>query len=385
MKRIITTPRPNWEQKMADVGMTYHTGGKPPSDELFGTYWREDAFWEFTAKEVDTIEAATNELQQLFHNAAEYIIEKRPDYMDKMMIPKAYQGLIIDSWNNDAPTVYGRMDLAYDGVNPPKLLEYNSDTPTLLVESSVAQWYWLKDKFGESGDQFNSIHERLIKAWEHVGEFTFDHVMYFAGCAQSLEEFSTVEYLRDTAQQAGLTTAFIKMEDIGWDGYDFVDLDDNIIKYLFKLYPWEWLWEEQFGEHIPVCSHRTGILEPPWKMLSTTKAILPLLWELNPDHPNLLPTFWDKPADVTGFYAKPIYSREGQNIDYYEKANVVIKRDGEYTAPKIWQKGANTIVGDKHVMIGSWVINCEAGGMIVREDVHPIIQDRSAVLPHRLV
>ena len=45
-----------------------------------------------------------------------------------------------------------------------KLLEYNADTPTALVEASVAQWFWLQDTHPEA-DQFNSIHERLIEAW----------------------------------------------------------------------------------------------------------------------------------------------------------------------------------------------------------------------------
>ena len=50
-----------------------------------------------------------------------------------------------------------------------RLLEYNADTPTALVEASVAQWFWLKD-VDERGDQFNSIHERLIEAWQAVRE-----------------------------------------------------------------------------------------------------------------------------------------------------------------------------------------------------------------------
>ena len=38
-----------------------------------------------------------------------------------------------------------KLTLAYDGTNAPKLLEYNADTPTALVEAGVVQWFWLKD------------------------------------------------------------------------------------------------------------------------------------------------------------------------------------------------------------------------------------------------
>ena len=56
------------------------------------------------------------------------------------------------------------MDLAYNGCEL-KLLEYNADTPTALVESAVAQWYWLNAVF-PGADQFNSIHEHLVAKWK---------------------------------------------------------------------------------------------------------------------------------------------------------------------------------------------------------------------------
>ncbi len=55
----------------------------------------------------------------------------------------------------------------YDGGHEPKLLEYNADTPTALLEASVTQWYWLKDT-QPGADQFNSIHERLLAKWKEL-------------------------------------------------------------------------------------------------------------------------------------------------------------------------------------------------------------------------
>ena len=48
--------------------------------------------------------------------------------------------------------------LAKDGT--PKILEFNADTPTSLLEASVIQWQWKEDVFPEC-DQFNGIHEGL--------------------------------------------------------------------------------------------------------------------------------------------------------------------------------------------------------------------------------
>ena len=56
-----------------------------------------------------------------------------------MGIPEHAVTLIERSWEADPPSLYSRLDLAYDGVHAPKLLEYNADTPTSLLEAAVAQ------------------------------------------------------------------------------------------------------------------------------------------------------------------------------------------------------------------------------------------------------
>ena len=45
----------------------------------------------------------------------------------------------------------------------------------------------------------------------------------------------------DTAFQAGLNVSELSMENIGWNGTAFVDLHQQEIQHLFKLYPWEWI------------------------------------------------------------------------------------------------------------------------------------------------
>ena len=36
-------------------------------------------------------------------------------------------------------------------------------------------------------------------------------------------------------------------------------------------------------------------IEPLWKLIMSNKAILPLLWEMFPNHPNLVPAYYDSP------------------------------------------------------------------------------------------
>src|SRR5208337_5537984 len=123
MRRIPTTPRPDWQKKVEQAGLTWHSGRQP--------YWNESAFYEFTAREVSLLEAATNELEKMTMAAAQHIIDHQ--LYGKMGIPESAVPLIESSWEAEPPALYGRFDLAYDGAGPPKLLEYNADTPTALL------------------------------------------------------------------------------------------------------------------------------------------------------------------------------------------------------------------------------------------------------------
>ena len=210
--------------------------------------------------------------------------------------------LVRESLKRDDLSVYARFDLAWSGVEP-KMLEINGDTPTGLVESAVIQWNWLEDVFPDA-DQWNSVHDRLVKWWaEHLaaGDFPGNEAHFFnSGAETSGEEAMTVAYLRDTAAMAGLATYGHEIEDIGWDSARraFVDWGGRPIRTAFKLYPWEDMLDDEFGRYVLAGLEPEPVrwIEPIWKTMLSTKAILPVLWELYPDHPNLLPAYFGDPG-----------------------------------------------------------------------------------------
>ena len=137
---------------------------------------------------------------------------------------------------------------------------------------------WLTDTT-PGGNQFNSIHDRLIEAWQGMKDRD-DGPLHFCAMADNLEDLVTVEYLRDTATQAGFETTYLNVEDIGWNPgmRRFVDRSGVPILRCFKLYPWEWLVRDDFGRN--VLQAPTKWLEPPWKMILSCKSILPLLYQM---------------------------------------------------------------------------------------------------------
>ena len=124
--------------------------------------------------EVDRLEAATSEVQRLCLIAGDHIIEN--NRFDELRIPAAAVPYIIQTWQQEPPALYGRLDFAYDG-HRLKLLEYNADTPTSLIEAAVTQWYWLQDCFPQA-DQFNSLHEKLIAKWRDLKPYIAQPVYF---------------------------------------------------------------------------------------------------------------------------------------------------------------------------------------------------------------
>lgn len=373
MQRLTVTPRPDWREHVErDLGFAFHT--------IDGAlYWDETACYSLTADEVDGLEEATNELEQMSLALVDHVVSKGEEAFERLRIPRVAWEAIAGSWHAGEKNLYGRFDLAYDGHSPPKLLEYNADTPTALFEAAVVQWDWLQATSPER-DQFNSIHERLIEAWGNFG-LRGAHV-HFAAVRGHVEDGGTVDYLRDTAIQAGLMTDRLAIEDIGWDGASFRDLDGNAIETLFKLYPWEWLVAEPFGEHL--LSGVAKVIEPAWKMVLSNKAALALLWEMAPNHPNLLATSFDPNAIAGKQVRKPIYSREGGNVQILDAGRVVQETGGAYGAEGfIYQAHADIpMFNGNHAIVGSWVVASQSAGIGIREDVNAITSDTSRFVPH---
>jgi glutathionylspermidine synthase len=352
--------------------MHYHTADGVP-------YWDESACYRFTAAEIDVLEAATYALDEMCLHAVQHVLDN--DLWERFLVPAPYRDFIRRSWDEDEHTIYGRFDLAFDGRLPPKLLEYNADTPTALLEAAVIQWFWLKDCF-PGAQQFNSIHDRLLEIFRAVRGETAER-FYFAALAGCLEDYMTVSYLRDVATQAGFDTAYLDVEQIGWHAGRgvFTDLRENAMRLCFKLYPWEWMQKDAFGPHLPAAACRW--FEPPWKALLSNKAILAVLWELFPESPYLLKTSRE-PLAGGDYVKKPILGREGANIQIFEHGKLFLETSGPYDGPAVYQAiWPLPRFEDRYFpLIGSWIVNGWACGLGIREDENLITGNLSRFVPH---
>ncbi len=376
MKRLTLDPRPGWQAKVEALGLVWHTA---PTGQA---YWNESAAYSFTPAEIASIEAATAELYRLFLEAGERIV--RDDRMlQRFGIPAAFHAPICAAWDAEPPALnHGRFDLGFDGAGPPVLFEFNCDTPTSMLETAVVQWAWREEVF-PTLDQFNSLHDRLAAKWRDIapkipdGHIWFCHVDDAAG-----EDTVTCAYLRDLARAAGIESTPIRMEDIGWDAgvRRFADLDERAITAMFHLYPWEWLAGEG-GDALVESLDSTLWIEPVWKMLWSNKAVLAVLWEMFPGHPNLLPAKFNRP---TGDHvSKPFLSREGANVTITRRGEEAAATGGDYGAEGFVHQSLFALpqFDGRYPVIGSWIVDGEPAGMGVREG-GLVTDNTAAFVPH---
>lgn len=379
MKKVACDERPGWRSYAESVGFEFHTFDGEP-------YWDETGYYQFNLRQIEQdLEEPTEELHQMALGLVDDIIRDE-EKLQQLAIPKPFWDFVAQSWRNKAPSLYGRLDLVYDGTGPAKLLELNYDTPTSLFETGFFQWVWLEDQImrgqvPQGADQFNSLQDQLEAAFANL---PLANPLYFASVANSIEDKGTVMYLMDIARQAGVDSRFIELEQLGEASGQLVDLDGYAIGGLFKLYPWEFMVQEDFASVI--LSSQTQWLEPGWKMLLSNKGILPLLWQKYKGHPNLLESHFEQASQSfgAGWVRKPLFSREGANVELVTHSGEKISEPGPYAdSPFIRQKlQPLPKFGHSYTMIGSWVVGNSAAGIGIREDSTLITKDSSRFLPH---
>jgi glutathionylspermidine synthase len=385
MQRIACSERSDWRDLAAEVGFDFHTIDGAP-------YWDETAYYGFTLEQIERdIEAPTAELDRM---CREFVSRAVGDerMLRLLRIPERFWTWLAASWKRGDASLYGRFDLRYDGEGPAKLLEYNADTPTAVFETAVFQWLWLEQAIErnivpEGADQYNSLHEQLIAGWKTIGR---DRPLHLAGTTDSAEDAGTIAYMADCARQAGLATTVLDMASIGrLKSGVFVDLENQPIELMFKLYPWEWMMREEFGTGLAGAS--TQWVEPPWKAILSNKGILPLLWAMFPRHPNLLPAYFDDDqaasALATSYARKPLYSREGANIELVVDGAAVDADSGPYGGEGFIRQAIAPLpqFNDNYTVLGSWIAAGKPCGLAVREDASPITKNTSRFLPHAII
>ena len=178
--------------------------------------------------------------------------------------------------------------------------------------------------------------------------------------------------------KAGLNVAEMDIRDIELENGSLY-CGGEPINCMFKLYPWE----NMFEECVEACQTEMCWIEPLWKALMSNKAMLPILYEMFPNSPYILPAYREE-KKLRSYCKKPIFSREGANVELVQNGVTLEKSDGEYGREGyVYQELVDIRpYQGKYPVLGSWVIGGEPCGLGIRETSSRITDNMSHFVPH---
>lgn len=323
------------KEALEEIGFYWHT-------DIDNSDYVADSMVEITEAEAEAYYTAANEIYDMFVEAGEHVIKN--NLFHEIGIPFNLVEPIKLSWESDVHWhLYGRFDFAggIDG-EPIKLLEFNADTPTSVFETGVVQWALARHNGMDTGLQFNNLYEALKANFKRVvtleGDIEeFERVydgwrMLFSAVRGNKEEENTVKFLQQVAHEAGWTTGFTYMDEVGFDAeHGVFDEEGEKYEFWFKLYPWEDIAISEGGlleQLTNMIKNQTSIfLNPPYVAMFHSKGMLKILKELFPNSPYLLDASFE-PLVGKSYVEKKCFSREGENVKIFASDGATIAENG---------------------------------------------------------
>lgn len=440
MKPIKVIRRPRWKQHVRD-----HAYQADVLSDAKQKYWIEALpqpfAIQFSPREESAIADATESLWEMCVEFLDYFFtEETPGAVDqrleRLKIPAAYWQAIKNSWARETPvedlSLCTRFDLATTDDGPDnsqiKLLEINGETPLLGAET-IYQWNWLADyrrnhqnsahPLPQDANQFNEYWERIAGQWRTIAA---DYNLAQTGISflvdENLEEdlemamqlvqiiheevdeniYAQIVYLRGLEDEKGnLIQRGLGLDDAGY----FIDPVNERIPILWKIYDWSDIQNDMANSgSTEALANRleTGeikVIEPLWKQVLSNKGAMALMWEQfkSSDYREyLLETYFDDSVSLEAtklmldmHVKKPLLGMEGVGISIETGVGELEKHDtlGYGSEGFIIQEYVELPQAfDYHYMVGSWSVDGEAAGIIIRGDTSRITGRHCLIIPH---
>ncbi|SFI64261.1 glutathionylspermidine synthase family protein [Thermoflavimicrobium dichotomicum] len=360
---------------------------------------------------------ATEQLGKIFARTVQVVQNGYNGLLRELGLPRETWKAIRVEIDSQIPTLIGRFDFA----NTPKglkMLEFNSDTPTSIVESfyvndRVCSYFEVENPNKGMDQQLTRAFQRIIGRYSELG-FRTEHI-YFSALEWHLEDAGTTRYLMHLS---GLPAKFVPLSSLTVyeDRLYVEDLEQKKllpVDILYRLYPLEMLAEATDIDGYPTGAHilqliankKVGIINPPSAFIAQTKALQALIWSIHEQgvfyseeeheiiETYMIPTYFENCFHGQKAYvSKPIFGREGGAVRIFDQHGVLLAKDQAkhyWEQPMIYQEWVElehieveTLTGDfsGRLLWGSFLIDGEASAIIARVDKE-ITGDNSYYLP----
>ena len=436
MRPIKIIRRPHWQRHIQ--ANAYQADALSDAKQK---YWVEALSQPFAiqldTREETAIAEATESLWEMcvefldwfFTDEAEGSVDGR---LASLKIPAAYWQAIKNSWDREEPvedlSLCTRFDFALTEAGQIKLLEINGETPLLGAET-IYQWNWYVDymrnhqksaaPLPSDASQFNDYWERIAGQWRKISE---EYNLKATGISflvdENLEEdlemaMQLIQILHDEVD-ASIYTQIVYLRELlddqgnqvqrgmGLDeaGY-FVDHVNDRIPVLWKMYDWSDLENDMakngstdvFAQRLEIGDVK--VVEPLWKQVLSNKGALAMIWQQFKSsnyREYLLETYFDTDISIEAtkliidmHVRKPMLGLEGvatsieTGVGELEKRNAFGYGDEGFIVQEYIELAQ---AFGYHYMLGSWVVDGEAAGFVIRGDTSRITGRHCLIIPH---
>ena len=436
MKGIKVVRRRNWQQHIQDNAYQADV-----LSDRHQEYWIEALSQpfaiQFTTAEESEIATATEALAEMCIEFLDWFFTEETEgevdlRLASLKIPSAYWQALKLSWDRTDPvedlSLCTRFDLALTETGEVKLLEINAETPLLGAEM-VYQWNWYVDyrknyqqskyPLPHNAEQFNQYWELVAGQWRKiVADYNLEETGISFLVDEELEEdlemasqliqilhdevdeniYTQIVYLRGLKDDSGDEI----QRGLGLDeeGY-FIDHASDRIPVMWKIYDWLDIQNDMSNCGLTdILAHRleqgdVKVIEPLWKQILSNKGAMALMWSQYKDTQYgqyLLATYFEQDISsestklMLGMHVrKPIIGAEGVAVSIELGGSQLEQRDslGYGADGFIVQEYAKLPEAfGYHYMIGSWEIDGEAAGIILRGDRSLITGRNCLIIPH---
>lgn len=307
---------------------------------------------------------ATEELGKIYAKTV-LMVQQGPDNLLEMLgIPIEAFAAIRLPIMPEIPTLIGRFDFA----NTPqgiKMLEFNADTPTSVVEAFYAngkacEFFGAGDPNQGQEQELTKAFQKIVKRYQDFGYGTENII--FSSLDWHEEDRGTVQYV---LKLSGLSGHFVPLENLRVvedELYALIKGEYRKVDVWCRLHALEKLAEEKDEDEYPTGAHvldmisrgKLAIINPPAAFIAQTKALQALIWGLHEAKEfytdseqaiierYMLPTYLENPfLGQDAFVAKPIYGREGGAVSIFQADGSVVEKDQDelyWEQPMIYQK-----------------------------------------------
>ncbi|RNB70277.1 glutathionylspermidine synthase family protein [Brevibacillus panacihumi] len=384
-------------------------------DQMYGEEYALADILDITAEFREEMLEATRRLGRIFARVVPILQQAEDSLLRELGVPDQALDAVRLATAQAPPTTVGRFDFAQtaDGL---KMLEYNSDTPTGIVEAfyvngRACRFFGRRDPNAGMEGQIAAAFARMLDVYRQQGYET-EHI-WFSSLDWHEEDRGTTLYLM---RQSGLAGRFAPLEKLRvWEDRLYVENGEEVlpVHVLYRLHALEKLAGETDEDGYPTGAHvlrliaerKLAIINPPSAFLTQTKALQTLIWSLHEAGEfftageqesiarHMLPTYFENRfAGSTGYVTKPIFGREGGGVMLFDADGSVREKDQEafyWDQPMIYQKRVElpaitvkTMNGDYagRLLWGSFLVGGEASALVARVG-GPITDNLSYYLP----